>query len=117
MKAKVGLLLLFVKVWVPDVPARREKSWSTEIADSRANHSNHVRLNNLQARNGTRGQSWHLGCTRSLTLNYRLFPSRMSCRNTPNLHTPAPYPQAQKKRRNTGKAFAQSDGPTANVIL
>lgn len=40
MKAKVGLLLLFVKslsqMFLPG-----ERSWSAEIADNRANHSNH----------------------------------------------------------------------------
>lgn len=64
------------KVCVPDVPARREKSWSSEIADNTASHLNHHRIDQF-ARLGCKKRlkpafQWKAA---SFTLNCKSFPS------------------------------------------
>ena len=76
MKAKVGLLLLFVKSGSQMFLPGEKKSWSAEIADNRANHSNRQRTEQFASQGWDKRLKLESGLhTASLTLNYRLFPS------------------------------------------
>lgn len=96
MKAKVGLLLLFVKS-VSQMFLPGERSWSAEIADNRANHSNHERTEQFARRGCNKRLKLTFGLHHFPHLELQAFSFPHVRQKHPHLHTPAPYPWLKEK--------------------